>query len=187
MAQSHGNPTPQPPRPQLQDSEAALLKALETSFEKLEDSSWVHGTVENVTKVSLFVREQNSDWYVKSTFSFAAVLSSLNASSFTVSSSSTCPNKTSKLSEFHESLTPSRHGQGTKSVYDEDYRLARELPSEVFGISAAGLDVTSGILPIVSSFCGSQVRAQLYKLNSYSNVRISFLLLLSCGGSVKVF
>jgi hypothetical protein len=87
------------------------------------------------------------------------------------------PDKTAKLSEFHESLTPSRHGKGTKSVYDEEYRLARELPSELFGFSAAGLDVTSGILPIVSSFCGSQVRAQLYKLNSYSNVCISFFLI----------
>jgi hypothetical protein len=56
MAQSS-----QPARPQLQASEAALLNELKSSFETLEDSSWVHGSLHDVTKVSIYIKEKDSE------------------------------------------------------------------------------------------------------------------------------
>jgi hypothetical protein len=84
------------------------------------------------------------------------------------------PADSSSLLELHNSFAPSHHGRGTEEVYDESYRLARELPAGRFDLGAATLDITRDILPVVSTLCHSPVRADMYKLNSYATVGYTF-------------
>jgi len=67
---------------------------------------------------------------------------------------------------------PSPHGRGNETVYDESYRLARELPPDTFAFTADFFE-QSGILASIAALTSARnpdgrVEARLYKVNAYT-------------------
>ena len=69
-----------------------------------------------------------------------------------------------ELAAFHEACLPAHFGHGTECVYDESYRLAREILPEFFQLN---FDPINEILSKVATVCRVHVRSELYKVKSY--------------------
>jgi hypothetical protein len=74
---------------------------------------------------------------------------------------------TSNYSAFHEACLPAHFGHGKELVYDETYRLAREIRPEAFGLNFDPILPSNGILSEISRLIGIPIRTNLYKINSY--------------------
>lgn len=68
------------------------------------------------------------------------------------------------LAEFHDDCNASPFGRGNELVYDEAYRLARELESEQFGLNFDPLNRFNGVLDDISTVTDMQIWAELYKV-----------------------
>lgn len=69
---------------------------------------------------------------------------------------------------FHRTCEPSSHGHGKELVYDETYRLARELRPNRFGLNFDPLEFTNQVLDTIGILCSMPIGITLYKLNSYT-------------------
>ncbi|KAF8587692.1 hypothetical protein K439DRAFT_1614126 [Ramaria rubella] len=74
--------------------------------------------------------------------------------------------------KLFDACVPSSHGHGEETVYDESYRLARELPQGKFALTTEILSA-SGILASILSLTSPRnpsegLVAHLYKLNAYT-------------------
>ncbi|KAF8578575.1 hypothetical protein K439DRAFT_1663658 [Ramaria rubella] len=76
------------------------------------------------------------------------------------------------ITKLIDACAPSSHGRGGETVYDESYRLARELPQGGFSLTTEILsesDVLASISPLTSSRAPNEgLVARLYKLNAYA-------------------
>ncbi|KAF8578576.1 hypothetical protein K439DRAFT_460761 [Ramaria rubella] len=76
------------------------------------------------------------------------------------------------ITKLIDACAPSSHGRGEETVYDESYRLARELPQGRFALTTEILgesDVLASISPLTSSRAPNEgLVARLYKLNAYA-------------------
>ena len=72
-----------------------------------------------------------------------------------------------ELAAFHEACLPAHFGHGTERVYDESYRLAREILPECFQLNFDPMHESNEILSNVATVCRVHVRSELYKVNSY--------------------
>lgn len=86
------------------------------------------------------------------------------------------------LDQLHADCDPSPFGHGKETVYDESYRLARELQSNRFNLNFDPTAISTGTLAAVSAFTSptagaslentklpiTGVEAKLYKFNSYT-------------------
>jgi len=70
-----------------------------------------------------------------------------------------------ELGAFHASCLPAHYGHGTERVYDESYRLAREMLPEYFKLNFDPLD--KGILSNIEAVCRVKISSKVYKINSY--------------------
>ena len=68
---------------------------------------------------------------------------------------------------FHDVCLPAHFGHGKELVYDETYRLAREIRPEAFGLNFDPILTSNGILSEISRLTAIPIRAELYKINSY--------------------
>ncbi|KAF8521841.1 hypothetical protein JB92DRAFT_2889717 [Gautieria morchelliformis] len=76
-----------------------------------------------------------------------------------------------ELQQLLEACVPSSHGRGSETVFDESYRLARELQQGTFALSMDILN-ESGVMASISALTSprtssSGLVADLYKLNAY--------------------
>ncbi|KAF8531989.1 hypothetical protein JB92DRAFT_2803107 [Gautieria morchelliformis] len=81
------------------------------------------------------------------------------------------PTRTDKLQQLLEACVPSSHGRGSETVFDESYRLARELQQDTFALTMDILN-ESGVMASISALTSprtsnSGLVADLYKLNAY--------------------
>ena len=74
---------------------------------------------------------------------------------------------TADYSAFHDACLPAAFGHGKELVYDETYRLAREIRPEAFGLNFDPIGPSNGILSEISRLLDISIRAELYKINSY--------------------
>jgi len=75
-----------------------------------------------------------------------------------------------ELAAFHAACLPAHFGHGSESVYDESYRLAREMLPERFKLNFDPIEESNGILSNIATVCRisiSSISTQLYKVNSY--------------------
>ncbi|KAF8531984.1 hypothetical protein JB92DRAFT_2845883 [Gautieria morchelliformis] len=82
------------------------------------------------------------------------------------------PTRTDKMQQLLEACVPSSHGRGSETVFDESYRLARELQQGTFALTMDILN-ESGVLASISALTSSRTSssglvADLYKLNAYT-------------------
>ena len=70
---------------------------------------------------------------------------------------------------FHAACLPAHYGHGTELVYDETYRLAREILPGSFELNFNPLELSNGILSIIGEVFSIYAHAELYKINSYSS------------------
>jgi hypothetical protein len=68
---------------------------------------------------------------------------------------------------FHNACFPAHYGHGKELVYDETYRLAREIRPEAFGLNFDPIKPSNGILSSISRLIDIPITAELYKINSY--------------------
>ena len=68
---------------------------------------------------------------------------------------------------FHNACLPAHYGHGTELVYDESYRLAREICPEAFGLNFDPIKASNGVLSSISRLIDIPITAELYKINSY--------------------
>lgn len=78
------------------------------------------------------------------------------------------PGSKRDLSMLHDACAPSSHGQGKETVYDETYRLAREMHPHNFALNFDPIRGKGMLEWIISTFIGRPCDIELYKLNSYS-------------------
>ncbi|KAF8531985.1 hypothetical protein JB92DRAFT_3104369 [Gautieria morchelliformis] len=81
------------------------------------------------------------------------------------------PTRTDELQQLLEACVPSSHGRGNETVFDETYRLARELQQDTFALTMDILN-ESGVMASISALTSprtsnSGLVADLYKLNAY--------------------
>ena len=72
------------------------------------------------------------------------------------------------MDKLVEACLPAPHGKGDKTVYDDSYRLAKEMVSKNYSISQNLLednDVISAIKMVTNS---TRIAARPYKLNAYT-------------------
>ena len=68
---------------------------------------------------------------------------------------------------FHNACLPAHYGQGKELVYDEEYRLAREIRPEAFGLNFDPIKSSNEVLASISRLIDIPITAELYKINSY--------------------
>ena len=76
----------------------------------------------------------------------------------------------SELAAFHAACLPAHFGHGSERVYDENYRLAREILPERFKLNFDPIENSNGILSNIATVCRIRtysISTQLYKVNSY--------------------
>ena len=69
---------------------------------------------------------------------------------------------------FHNACLPAHYGHGKELVYDETYRLAREIRPEAFGLNFDPIRFSNQVLSNISRLIDTPIAAELYKINSYS-------------------
>ena len=81
----------------------------------------------------------------------------------------------SSLQQLLEACEPSAHGRGNETVYDESYRLARELPRSRVALTEDILTENDDVLATISALVaprnkedGIGIVARMYKLNAYT-------------------
>jgi len=74
----------------------------------------------------------------------------------------------SELAAFHAACLPAHYGHGTERVYDESYRLAREMLPECFELNFDPLNsLDTEILSNIKAVCRASIWSKVYKINSY--------------------
>lgn len=68
---------------------------------------------------------------------------------------------------FHAACFPAHYGHATELVYDETYRLAREILPGSFELNFNPLEPSYGIISTIEAVFGIRARTELYKINSY--------------------
>ena len=76
-------------------------------------------------------------------------------------------NPEADYSTFHDACLPAHYGHGKDLVYDETYRLAREIHPEAFGLNFDPIKPSNGILSGIARLIDIPITAELYKINSY--------------------
>ena len=68
---------------------------------------------------------------------------------------------------FHNACLPAHHDQGDELVCDEEYRIAREIHPEAFGLNFDPIKSSNEVLASISHMIDIPITAELYKINSY--------------------
>lgn len=68
---------------------------------------------------------------------------------------------------FHNTCLPAHYGHGKELVYDEAYRLAREIGPEAFGLNFDPIKSSNQVLSTISHLIDTPITTELYKINSY--------------------
>ncbi|KAG8975013.1 hypothetical protein FRB90_009652, partial [Tulasnella sp. 427] len=154
-----------PPRPPVTQYEAYIIHKVVTALSESE-TFYLSGTLDlanlGVSEPTLFYSSNDASSGTPS----AKVLSLRNPS-------------TNALDDLHAASNPSPFGHGQETVYDEAYRLAREIRADKFNFNFDPLATSTGVLAAVSAFTAptaggasdqpvTGVEAKLYKLNSYT-------------------
>ncbi|KAF8521675.1 hypothetical protein JB92DRAFT_2890110 [Gautieria morchelliformis] len=82
------------------------------------------------------------------------------------------PTRPDELQQLLDVCVPSSHGRGSETVFDDSYRLARELQQGTFALTRDILN-DSGVMAIISALTSprtssSGLVADLYKFNAYA-------------------
>jgi len=76
-------------------------------------------------------------------------------------------NPEADYSTFHDACLPAHYGHGKDLVYDETYRLAREIHPKAFGLNFDPIKPSNEILSGIARLIDIPITAELYKINSY--------------------
>jgi hypothetical protein len=153
-------------RPFLDDEGKETIRRLRKSYEKLEAQKWIDGAFRNVEAITLGFNHLESCVYLSAQLILSGPIrltASYRKSVITLPGQSE-----DSLHELHKCFVPSKFGKGTETVYDESYRLARDLAPDSFSVKPEALKLIEPIMPVIADVIGRPVRAGLYKLNSYA-------------------
>ena len=165
------------PRPPLSEKEVEVVTGLKHAFQATNSTFCCTGhapfdvkrpVIFYATTSAIFATNEKPDGTPISTryvylVNFGATTDTLRVSALDLFS------PTADYAAFHNACLPAHFGHGKELVYDETYRLAREIRPEAFGLNFDPIVPSNGILSEISRLIAISIRAELYKINSYGH------------------
>lgn len=78
-------------------------------------------------------------------------------------------NSEASYNVFHNACLPAHYDQGNELICGEEYRIAREIRPEAFGLNFDPIKSSNEVLASISRMIDVPITAELYKINSYGS------------------